>query len=143
MNHRSRSVARRLCPRGRPRRDREAEVEVDDPGRGEGAGNGPTEEQRERHRVDRVRWRRVVLLVGLHEERNQRGGEHPAEEQLVDDVRGGVGDVVDVGEAIESEAASAETRRKPVMRESSVPAPMTALVGAEARRGVRCRVTRR
>ena len=72
----------------------------------------PCDEGREQHR-DRRQHREhghgdgeqrrgrtgVAVLEVFHEERHERGGEHAAEDQLVDDVRGRVRQVVRVGQA--------------------------------------------
>ena len=76
-------------------------------------------EREHRDGEDRARRVVVVALEVAHEQRDERRGEHAAEQQLVDDVRRLVGVAVDAGErATPSAYAIAATRRNPVRRES-------------------------
>ena len=73
-------------------------VEVDDPRRGHHADDGDRGEREDRDGEDRARGVVVTGLEVFDEEWNQGGGEHTAEQELVDDVGRLVGVAVGAGE---------------------------------------------
>ena len=104
-------------------------VQADDQRREQLTDDRDADEGEHRDRDDRAGGFVVAVLEVRDEERNQRRGEHAAEQELVDDVRGLVRVAVDAGEGRHTERVrdrrDAEEARRRVT--SAVPTPTTAL----------------
>ena len=79
-------VGRQLLLGGDVRPVHVQRVQVDDPRRGDDADDGDPRQREHRDGEDRARRVVVARFEVLHEQRDEGRGQHPAEEQLVDDV---------------------------------------------------------
>ena len=102
MKRRSSFVASSCCS-ARPGPETRKRVQVDDQGGEDHAEHRDHDEGEHRGGHDRVRRLPVVPLEVPHELRDERRGEDPADEQLVDDVRRLVGVRVDAGDRGDAE----------------------------------------
>ena len=84
----------------------------------------------------------VVVLLGVHQQRDQHAGQHAAEQQLVDHVGQVVGDVVGVADRRRCRARrrSRMLRRKPVIRLARLATAIVRLSASSPRRCVRSTV---
>ena len=102
MKSRSSFVASSCCS-ARPGPDDPQRVDVDDVRREDDPDDGDADEREHRDRDDRARRVVVAALQVADELRHERGGEHAAEQELVDDVRRLVRVGVDAGHRRDAE----------------------------------------